>query len=156
MWKTTECQFFPPRNRWKADRCVSPRKNRKSPPVQPIETGGCLCYNDNRRQSTAADCRQMQEKFSPAFFKRRRSRGRGALVAVRRRRNPHIGVSFCKAFFFAPTWSKKKRRSISLFFEGNAIRLRPETAKRRRGAEPRAEPLRTGTFAESSPPTEKT
>ena len=58
-------------------------------------------------------------KFSPAFSKRRRGRGRGVLVALRRARNPSFtALSFCKVFFFAPTWSKKKRER-NLCFLGN-------------------------------------
>jgi hypothetical protein len=49
-----------------------------------------------------------RQKFSPAFFKRRRGRGRGALVARRNERNLFTAFLFCKAFFFAPVVSKKK------------------------------------------------
>ena len=54
----------------------------------------------DQRAAHVSDCRPKQRpssvwlKFSPAFFKRRRGRGRGALVAVRRRRNIPFGVSF--------------------------------------------------------------
>ena len=42
-----------------------------------------------------------QRKFSPAFSKRRRSRGRGALVADRSRRNPYTAFLFAKLFLCA-------------------------------------------------------
>ena len=50
-------------------------------------------------------------KFSPAFFKRRCSQGRIALVAVATAKFPY-GVFFLPSFFFAPALPKKKRTIV--------------------------------------------
>ena len=44
---------------------------------------------------------QNARKFWSSFFKSLRSGGRGALLAVRRRRNSPGGVFFCELFFCA-------------------------------------------------------
>ena len=54
-----------------------------------------LGISDNRKIPHMG---QNDEKFSPAFFKRRRSWGRVALIAARRRRDPLMALSFCQAF----------------------------------------------------------
>lgn len=48
-------------------------------------------------------------KFSPAFFKRRRSQEAETLVAHRRGRHSPIGLSFCEPFLLA-LWLEKKKR----------------------------------------------
>ena len=55
-------------------------------------------------------------KFSSTFFKRCRGQGHAALVALRRARNPDIGVFFFIAFSFAPAYAKEKARRASDFF----------------------------------------
>jgi len=48
------------------------------------------------------------EKFSPAFFKRRRSGGRGALLARRNGRNKPSALFFLPSFFFCAFFGKRK------------------------------------------------
>ncbi len=58
----------------------------------------------------AWDAAARQEQFSPAFFKRRRGRGRGALVAARRRRNVFRHSLFAKLFLLAYCSKRKSGR----------------------------------------------
>ena len=57
-------------------------------------------------------------KFSPAFFKRRRSQERVALVALRRARKFYHGVFFLIAFSFAPVYAKEKADGAKIFYSG--------------------------------------
>ena len=75
-------------------------------------------------------------KFSPAFFKRRRGQGRGALVALRRERNPPLAFLFVN-FFFAQTSLRevasllRKRCLLTAKKKwGSKFNLNKETAKK--------------------------
>ena len=61
----------------------------------------------SKRQRVAA------EKFSPAFFKRRRSQGRGALVAPRKARN-NLRHFLLLAFLLCLVYQKKSEKRLKI------------------------------------------
>ena len=52
--------------------------------------------------------KHIAQKFSHAFWGRRRGEGSVALLAARKPRNAPSGVSLLRTFFFAPFLSKRK------------------------------------------------
>ena len=79
------------------------------------------------------------QKFSPAFFKRRRRSNARSVGRLRRGETPFAAFLFCQAFFFGPLVSKKKadiKFVFALLYKGNPPLVRFPSAEPRLGIHP--------------------
>ena len=79
------------------------------------------------------------QKFSPAFFKRRRRSNARSVGRLRKGETPFAAFLFCQAFFFGPLVSKKKadiKFNFALLHKGNPPLVRFPSAEPRLGIHP--------------------
>ena len=84
------------------------------------------------------------QKFSPAFFKRRRRSNARSVGRLRRGEIPLAAFLFCQAFFFGPLVSKKKadiKFNFALLHKGNPPLVRFPASQAKHTHRKRSSPL---------------